>query len=111
MNPNPLRTWRTVALAAIAILVTAASLTAFAESYRALWLRAGEHGLSGPSGAAWPLLVDTFIAVGELALFVALVDSWPLRSRAAAWCVGTGGLAVSVPRTSATSLQTRSRTG
>ena len=38
----------------------------------------------------------TFIAVGELALFVALVDAWAFRSRLAAWSVTGLGLAVSV---------------
>lgn len=87
---------RRAALAAIAVLVGAASLVSFAESYRGLWLWAHGHGLSGPWAVAWPLQVDTFIAVGELALFVALADRWPPRSRAAAWLVTLAGLAVSV---------------
>ena len=37
-----------------------------------------------------------FIAVGELALFVALVDQWRTRQRSAAWLVTLAGLAVSV---------------
>jgi hypothetical protein len=44
----------------------------------------------------WPLQVDVFIAVGELALFVALADRWASRSRAGAWAVTLAGLAVSV---------------
>jgi Protein of unknown function (DUF2637) len=44
----------------------------------------------------WPLQVDVFIAVGELALFVALADRWAPRSRLAAWAVTACGLAVSV---------------
>jgi hypothetical protein len=36
------------------------------------------------------------IAVGELALFVALVDRWATRSGAGAWSVTLTGLAVSV---------------
>jgi hypothetical protein len=91
-----LRTPRSVALALIAVLVGAASLTSFAESYRALYLWAAHHGLHGPWAAIWPLQVDVFIAVGELALFVALADSWPPRSRTAAWAVTLAGLAVSV---------------
>ena len=91
-----LRTPRRAALAAIAFLVAAASLTSFAESYRGLYLWAHGHGLSGPWAVAWPLQVDVFIAVGELALFVALADQWPSRSRLAAWSVTVGGLAVSV---------------
>jgi hypothetical protein len=91
-----LRAPRRAALATIAGLVAAASLVSFAESYRGLWLWAHEHGLRGLWAAAWPCQVDVFIAVGELALFVALADRWPPRSRAAAWTVTLAGLAVSV---------------
>jgi Protein of unknown function (DUF2637) len=91
-----LRAPRSIALAVIAALVAAASLVSFCESFRGLYLWAGEHGLSGLWAAAWPLQIDTFIGVGELALFVALVDRWPARHRAAAWTVTAIGLAVSV---------------
>jgi hypothetical protein len=91
-----LRAPRTAALIVIASLVAAASLVSFCESFRGLYLWAGEHGLTGLWAAAWPLQIDTFIGVGELALFVALADSWPVRSRAAAWMVTAIGLAVSV---------------
>ena len=91
-----LRVPRRAALVAIAALVAAASLTSFAESYRGLWLWAQHHGLHGVWAVAWPLQIDTFIGVGELALFVALADSWPARSRVAAWGVTVLGLAVSV---------------
>jgi hypothetical protein len=87
---------RRAALAAITLLVAAASLTSFAESYRALLDWASRHGLHGGWALVWPLQVDTFIAVGELALFVALADQWSVRSRAAAWIVTITGLAVSV---------------
>jgi hypothetical protein len=91
-----LRVPRLAALVTIAALVAAASLVSFAESYRGLYVWAHEHGLSGPWAVAWPLQVDVFIAVGELALFVALADRWAPRSRAAAWAVTLAGLAVSV---------------
>jgi hypothetical protein len=91
-----LRVPRRAALAAIATLVAAASLVSFAESYRGLYLWAHHHGLAGGWAVIWPLQVDVFIAVGELALFVALADRWPPRSRAAAWAVTLAGLAVSV---------------
>jgi len=94
--PVALRVPRAAALAAIAVLVASASLTSFAESYRGLFDWAHEHGLSGLWAAVWPLQVDVFIAVGELALFVALADSWSRRSRSGAWTVTLGGLAVSV---------------
>ena len=95
-QPGILRAPRKAALAAIAVLVAAASLVSFAESYRGLLDWAHEHGLPGIWAAAWPLQVDTFIAVGELALFVALADAWARRSRIAAWLVTVTGLAVSV---------------
>jgi hypothetical protein len=91
-----LRAPRLAALVAIAVLVASASVVSFAESYRGLYLWAHEHGLSGPWAVIWPLQVDVFIAVGELALFVALADRWAPRSRAAAWTVTLAGLAVSV---------------
>jgi len=91
-----LRTPRTIALAAIAALVGAASLVSFAESYRGLYEWALRHSLRGAWAYAWPLQVDVFIAVGELALFVALADRWDVRSRAGAWLVTLAGLAVSV---------------
>jgi Protein of unknown function (DUF2637) len=87
---------RRAALALIAVLVAAASLVSFAESYRALYEWAHHHDLSGRWAAIWPLQVDVFIAVGELALFVALADGWGRRSRAGAWLVTLTGLAVSV---------------
>ncbi len=74
-TPGPLRTGilrvpRRIPLALVAALVealvAAASLVSFAESYRGLYLWAHCHGLAG----LWPLQVDVFIAVGELALFV-----------------------------------------
>jgi hypothetical protein len=91
-----IRKLRAGALALTALLVVIASLTSFAESYRGLHIWALRHGLSGGWGAAWPLQVDVFIAVGELALFVAMADDWDRRSRAGAWTVTLAGLAVSV---------------
>ena len=94
--PRLLQIPRGIALALIAALVAVASLVSFAESYRGLYLWAHRHGLSGLWAAIWPLQVDVFIAVGELALFVALADRWAPRSRMAAWAVTLTGLAVSV---------------
>jgi hypothetical protein len=87
---------RHAALWAIGLVVSATSLTAFAESYRALVLWALGHGLRGLWAFIFPAQIDTFVLVGELALFVALADSWPARSRLAAWAVTLAGLAVSV---------------
>ena len=91
-----LRVPRRAALAAVSVLVAAASVASLAESYRGLYLWAHHHGLSGVWVAMFPLQVDTFLVVGELTLFVALVDRWPPRSRVAAWAVTVAGLAISV---------------
>jgi hypothetical protein len=91
-----LRGPRFAALVAIAVLVATASGAAFAESYRGLYEWAGHHWLSGFWQDVFPLQVDEFIAVGELVLFVALLDGWRTRSRLGAWLVTLAGLAVSV---------------
>jgi hypothetical protein len=91
-----LRVPRRIALAAIAVLIGAASGVGFAESYRALFLWAQHHGALGLWAGIWPLMVDVFIAVGELALFIALVDRWTIRQRLGAWAVLAAGLGVSV---------------
>jgi hypothetical protein len=62
------------------------------------------------SGLASPLQVDSPIAVGELALFVALADGWPVKSRAAAGTVTALRLAVSVDLCCAQPALARSRT-
>jgi hypothetical protein len=96
MTGGSLRVPRRIALTAIAVLVSAASAASFAESYRGMFLWAARHGLRGIWAAGFPLQVDVFIAVGELALFVALADRWAPRSRYAAWAVTGLGLAISV---------------
>jgi Protein of unknown function (DUF2637) len=96
MAPAVLHAPARLALAVIAGIVAVASLVSFAESYRGLYLWARAHDLTGLSAAAWPCQVDAFIAVGELALFVALVYRWPVRARVFAWAVALAGLAVSV---------------
>jgi Protein of unknown function (DUF2637) len=94
--PGVLGRSRTLALVVIAALVAAASLVSFAESYRALYEWATRQGIHGRWAVIWPLQVDVFIAVGELALFIALADGWNRRSRIGAWLVTLAGLAVSV---------------
>jgi hypothetical protein len=84
------------ALIVVTVLVTASTLVAFGESYRALYLWAARHGVPYGWALVWPAMVDVFIAVGELALFVGLADRWPWRSRVFPWLVTLAGLAVSV---------------
>jgi len=87
---------RSAALRIVAGLVALSTTVAFGESYRALYLWAAHHDV--PSGWAftWPAMVDVFVAVGELSLFIGMTDRWPARHRAWAWTVTAGGLAVSV---------------
>lgn len=87
---------RRAALVVISCLVAASTLVAFGESYRALYLWASHHGVPGGWALIWPAMVDTFVCVGELALFVALTDRWVPRSRVFAWSVTLTGLSVSV---------------
>jgi len=91
-----LRGPRRAALIVISCLVAASTLVAFGESYRALYLWASRHGVPGGWALVWPAMVDTFVCVGELALFVALTDRWAHRSRLFAWSVTLAGLSVSV---------------
>jgi hypothetical protein len=91
-----LRGPRRAALVVISCLVAASTLVAFGESYRALYLWASRHGVPGGWALVWPAMVDTFVCVGELALFVALTDRWVPRSRLFAWSVTLTGLTVSV---------------
>lgn len=91
-----LRKPRKLVLWAISLLTAAASGASLAESYHALWLWAAHHQVQGNWGIAWPLQIDTFIAIGEGALFVGLVDMWHHRKRVFPWAVALTGLAVSV---------------
>lgn len=91
-----LRGPRLVALVLIAMIVTAASAGAFAESYHGLYLWALGHRVTGGWARVWPLTVDVFVAVPELALFVAILDHWPWRARVLPWTVAIAGLGVSV---------------
>ena len=45
---------------------------------------------------SWPAEIDVFLAVGELALYVAYLDGWPARHRLWPWATALTGLAVSV---------------
>jgi Protein of unknown function (DUF2637) len=106
-----LRAFRAAALWGIAVLIATATGSAFTESYRGLFEWAGHHDFDGFWAAAFPLQVDLFIAVGELVLFIAMLDAWQRRDQAGAWAVALLGLAVSVAgnvgHVAATDLQSR----
>ena len=94
--PTVLRVPRMIALLAIAVLTSLATAVSLAESYRGLYSWALAHGLPVLWAAAWPVMIDVFLAVGELTLFVSIIDGWRGRSRFGAWAVTLTGLAASV---------------
>jgi len=87
---------RRAALYAIAAIAIAASLNALAHSYAGLYAWALHHRLTGWQAVSWPAEIDVFLAVGELALYVAYLDGWPARQRIWPWATTLVGLAVSV---------------
>ncbi len=92
MNPRS----RQVALYAIGTIAILASGNALAHSYAGLYDWAAAHRLTGWQAASWPAEIDVFLAVGELALYVAYLDGWPARQRVWPWAAAIVGLAVSV---------------
>jgi hypothetical protein len=87
---------RRAALYAIGAIAMLASVNALAHSYAGLYDWAVHHRLSGWQAMSWPAEIDVFLAVGELALYVAYLDGWPARQRAWPWATALVGLAVSV---------------
>jgi len=92
MNPRT----RAIALYAIAAIAILASANALAHSYAGLFGWAAHHRLTGWQAMSWPAEIDVFLAVGELALYVAYLDGWPARQRVWPWLTALAGLAVSV---------------
>ncbi len=92
MNPRT----RRAALYAIGVIAMLASANALAHSYAGLYEWAVHHRLSGWQAKSWPAEIDVFLAVGELALYVAYLDGWPVRQRVWPWTTALVGLAVSI---------------
>ena len=85
MNPRPAgpRCTRGIAIAA--------SVNALAHSYAGLYDWAVHHRLGGWQAMSWPAEIDVFLAVGELALYVAYLDGWPARHRLWPWATALTG--------------------
>ena len=92
MNPRT----RRAALYAIGAIALLASLDALAHSYTGLYGWAVHHRLGGWQALSSPAEIDVFLVVGELALYVAYLDSWPTRQRLWPWLTAITGLVVSV---------------
>jgi hypothetical protein len=87
---------RRLALYAIGAIAILASANALAHSYAGLYDWAVHHRLGGWQAKSWPAEIDVFLAVGELALYIAYLDGWPTRQRIWPWATALIGLAVSV---------------
>jgi hypothetical protein len=87
---------RRAALFAIGAIAILASANALAHSYAGLYDWAIHHRLTGWQAKSWPAEIDVFLAVGELALYVAYLDDWPARQRIWPWTTTLVGLAVSI---------------
>jgi hypothetical protein len=87
---------RRAALHAIGVIAILASVNALAHSYAGLYDWAVHHRLDGWQAMSWPAEIDVFLAVGELALYIAYFDGWPARQRMWPWATALTGLAVSV---------------
>ena len=92
MNPRT----RRAALYVIGLIALLASANALAHSYAGLYDWAVHHRLTGWQAMSWPAEIDVFLAVGELALYVAYLDDWPARQRVWPWTTALTGLAVSI---------------
>src|SRR5260370_4223817 len=90
MNPRTRKT----ALYAIGVIAILASANALAHSYAGLYDWAIHHRLTGWQAMSWPAEIDGFLAVGELALYVAYLDGWPVRQQIWPWTTALVGLAV-----------------
>jgi hypothetical protein len=87
---------RRAALCATGVIAIAASVNALAHSYAGLYDWAVHHRPAGWQAMSWPAEIDVFLAVGELALYVAYLDGWPARQQMWPWATALTGLAVSV---------------
>lgn len=76
---------RTVTVALMGLAVLVATGDGFAQSYAGLYGWAVEHGLHGWKAQSFPLMVDLFIGVGELGLFLLAIDGHRLRRSLMAW--------------------------
>ena len=87
---------RRAALYAIGVIAIMASANALAHSYAGLYAWAIHHRLTGWQATSWPAEIDVFLAIGELALYVAYLDDWPVRQRIWPWTTALTGLVVSI---------------
>ncbi len=76
---------RLATIAVMGVAVTIATADGFAQSYSGLYRWALEHGVHGWKADSFPALVDLFIVVGELGLFLLAIDGHRLRRAFLPW--------------------------
>lgn len=99
--PGVLRGARTTALWLIALAITTADGVSFWQSYRGLFDWFHGHGFSLANAIVGPAMVDTFVLVGEMTLFVLTVPwaglpAFDWKSRWPAWLITCVGLLASI---------------
>lgn len=87
---------RARAIQAAAGVVVIINATSTAASFMGLRAWAQGHELVGAGGYLFPLFIDTFPLLAEVALFVGLLDGWRFRAKAVPWSVITAGVILSV---------------
>lgn len=70
---------RVVMLSIMAVAVIATTIDGFAQSYAGLYRWGLQHGLHGWKAESFPLLVDAFILIGEIGLFLMALDGHKIR--------------------------------
>jgi hypothetical protein len=92
-----------ISIALMGVFVLVATGDGFAQSYAGLYHWALQHGLHGWKAQSFPLMVDLFIAVGELGLFALALEGHQLTRRGMSWAdlalpasIATAGWTVSL---------------
>lgn len=93
--PAALRGPVSVSLALVALIALGASVWAMTESYADLVDFALAHGFTGWRARGAPAMVDVFIVIGELWLFICYARRLPWQAKVKGWLSMSVGLALS----------------
>jgi hypothetical protein len=76
---------RTVTVVTMGTAVIVATADGFAQSYAGLYNWGIDHRLTGWKADSFPLLIDLFVLVGELGLFLLAIDGHKVRKSWLSW--------------------------
>jgi hypothetical protein len=85
-----------IAINVIAVIAAIAAVVAMTESYTNLLDFAENSGLHGWRADIAPAAIDSFIVMGELLLFTAMIRGWDKRPAVYGWALAIGGFIISV---------------